>query len=570
MDSEGCLGLSSYSRHNYGVNTEDLIDGGERIDVELKRKLTGKDLYRTVVCMANGQGGTIVVGADEGGGLHDASMIDGRAVEPFRLAASIQNNTQPPHPVKTRLEEVRGTVVIVISVPQSTSGPIGTMSGQYVKRVLGPDGKPACLPMTPHDLLSRSYIAHGKDYALALAAGAAFEDLDRGEFDRFRRWCRVGRADHELADASDVEICQALNLIPSEGGISLGMILLFGTAQALNKWVPTAEVLFQDSRSAVTQVNEELRFPLVRMMEELTARLEIRNSTQELYVGMLRVDIPLLTEATRRESIANALIHRDYGSLGPITVQLDDAEFRVSSPGGFLPGVTAETVLDQSRPRSVALAHAFKRAGLVERRGKGVNDMFESQLRAGKDAPDFSRSTTDSVQLSVSLGGTDATLLTFLTRRQNEDQRTLTLSELRVLYEIRASGSATVAEMVDALSMTPAAARVTATNLVEAGVVEARGNGRARRFHLTARFYELAEDRAAYLRVRPVDRLQQLRMIDDYAREFGSITRAQAADLCQVQPQAARQLLRELVDQGSLVLRGERRGSHYIKPERAE
>ena len=82
--------------------------------------------------------------------------------------------------------------------------------------------------------------------------------------------------------------------------------------------------------------------------------------------------------------------------LGPTLVQITGSEFTVVNPGGLPPGVTIANILDQSRPRSPILAAAFKRAGLVERRGKGVNDMFEAQLRAGREAPDYSRSTSDS------------------------------------------------------------------------------------------------------------------------------------------------------------------------------
>lgn len=51
--------------------------------------------------------------------------------------------------------------------------------------------------------------------------------------------------------------------------------------------------------------------------------------------------------------------------------------------------MTRGNILEQSRPRSLVLADAFKRAGSVERRGKGVNEMFDSQLRAGRDVPDY-------------------------------------------------------------------------------------------------------------------------------------------------------------------------------------
>jgi len=55
-------------------------------------------------------------------------------------------------------------------------------------------------------------------------------------------------------------------------------------------------------------------------------------------------------------------------------------------------------------------------------------------------------------------------------------------------------------------------------------------------------------------------------MILDYVRAFGRITRAQAAEVCQVTPPQARTTLKRLVEQGRLQLVGERRAAHYVLP----
>lgn len=294
------------------------------------------------------------------------------------------------------------------------------------------------------------------------------------------------------------------------------------------------------------------------------ALIDARNRVTELMAGMHRVEVPLVPSVTRREALANALVHRDYSALGPTRVQIDDAEFVVGNPGGFPPGVTINNILDQSRPRSPILADAFKRAGLVERKGKGVSEMFEQQLRAGRDAPSYARSTTDSVLVSVPLGSADLDLVRFLLTFENEHQQTLGLEQLRVVHEVKTLGSAAPSELADSLFMLPATVRNITTQLVELGIVESRGSGRSRRLHLTPRFYDLADDRSAYVRVKGADPLQQERMVRDYVAAYGSITRAQTAALCQLSPGQARGILKRMVEQGDLRLVGERRGSRYV------
>ncbi|MGH3873548.1 MAG: ATP-binding protein [Pseudonocardiaceae bacterium] len=77
----------------------------------------------------------------------------------------------------------------------------------------------------------------------------------------------------------------------------------------------------------------------------------------------------------------------------------------VSSPGGFPEGIRLDNLLVAApQPRSPLLADAFKRTGLVERTGRGINRMFAEQLRVGRPAPDYGRSTDRQV-VAVLPGG---------------------------------------------------------------------------------------------------------------------------------------------------------------------
>ncbi|NLE96797.1 MAG: MarR family transcriptional regulator [Propionibacterium sp.] len=549
------------------MDTQKLLDRGETLHAEFKRNLGDRELYETVVCLANGEGGVLLVGVDNDGSVVGAPPRHGDHTDPHRVAAAIQNNTDPSLPVEVRMEQFANGEVLRIDVPMADPGPVGTKKGLYVKRVLGADGKPACVPITPQELVSRAIITRGIDPGSAPVAGADWDALDAKEFDRFRRLCALSGGDRHMANMADNDICRALGLIPRSHPVSLGMILLFGTPEALRRWVPTAEVLFQDSRDS-SATNQELRLPLLQLAEHVQELLAVREATTEVIIGAHRVDIPLISSSTRREAVANALVHRDYSVLGPIVIRLSENEFGITSPGGFPPGVTIANILEQSRPRSIALADAFKRAGMVERRGKGVNEMFESQLRAGRDMPSYALSSADSVALSVPLSTTDLDLVRFLAAIQTERQHDLSLEQLRVVHEVKASGALTSSELAEFLSMTPATSRSVSRTLVEQGILEVRGQGRNRRFHLTARFYDLAKDRAAYVRLKQIDPLQQEQMVLDYVATYGQITRSIAMDLCQIGVSDARRLLKSLTAQGKLELRGIRRGAHYVLPSR--
>ena len=545
------------------MDTGDLIRGGETLTTEFKSHLNDRDLTKAVACLANAEGGALLLGVADGGQVVGAQPRPGGHMDPVRVAAYVQNSTDPPLGVEVRLETIDGQAVFRIDVPRAMPGPVATKDGYYTKRVLDTLGRPQCVPMSPQEIVSMGMITRGQDYAAAVAVGATHADLDPTEFDRYRRLCSL--TGDSTASLQDEDILRALGLVPMSAPLSLGAILLFGRSAAITRWVPNAEFIFQDLRKGESAANERIVGPLLQVSERMQALIDARNSVTELMAGIHRVEVSLIPSVTRREAVANALVHRDYSALGPTRVQIDDAEFVVSNPGGLPPGVTIQNILDESRPRSPILADAFKRAGLVERKGKGVNEMFEQQLRAGRDAPSYARSTTNSVLVSVPLGTADLDLVRFLLTFENERQRPLGLDQLRVVHEIKEMGSAAPTELAESLSMLLATVRNTSTQLVELGVIESRGVGRSRRLHLTPRFYDLAQDRTAYVRVTGADPIQQERMIGDYVDAYGSITRSQAAALCQLSPTQARAVLKRMVDREELRLVGERRGAKYVR-----
>jgi ATP-dependent DNA helicase RecG len=141
------------------------------------------------------------------------------------------------------------------------------------------------------------------------------------------------------------------------------------------------------------------------VVDEIAARFAARNDEEEIAIGPLRVGIPRFNPAGFREAVHNALVHRDYTRLGAVHVQWRADEVEIGSPGGFVDSVRLENLLvTVPTPRNPVLADAFKRIGLVERTGRGIDTIYEGQLRYGRATPDYSRSTVGSVQVVLPTG----------------------------------------------------------------------------------------------------------------------------------------------------------------------
>ncbi|MBI2684017.1 MAG: putative DNA binding domain-containing protein [Actinobacteria bacterium] len=522
-----------------------LIEGGETFVVEFKGEhrepLNDRELIETVVCLANGDGGTLLVGVEDDGRITGARpRHEAGGTDPDRVKALIANNTEPPLRVDLELVEIDALEVLAITVANEPRV-VGTRDARYIRRALGGDGRPSCIPFHAHEMLAHEIERGAADYAALEIPEARWDDLDPLEFERLRRLIQESgaRGDVDLATLSDVEIAKALGVVVANGeirAIRAGALLLFGREAAIRRFLPTHETAFQVLSGTDVEVNDFVRWPLFRVADALLARFRARSTEEEIQFGLLRIGVPEYPEASYREAIANALVHRDYTRRGAVHIQWHETSLEISNPGGLPAGVTVTNLLvAPPRPRNPILADAFKRAGLVERTGRGVNRIFEGQLRYGRGAPDYSRTTSDDVIVALS-GGHANLPLTRYVAEQAQAGRPLSLEALIVMDELERERRVSTARAAVLLQRDEASARAQLNQMVDRGLLEARGEARGRTYHLSAAAYRAIGEDAGYVRVHGFEPLQP------------------------------RSVLKRLVDRGELRLVGERRTAFYERP----
>lgn len=551
-----------------------IAETGETFDIEFKgeraRQLSDTELVEAVVCLANRPGdanGYLLVGIEDDGQITGArSRHEGRT-DPNRVQALIANRTRPSIGVRVSVVSVDELTVVVVEVPVQRS-PVGTSDGKYVRRALKSDGRPECVPFPFHEMQARQADRGLLDYSALALPGIAWADLDPLEFERYRRAIREsrGRGDSSLLELSDVELAKALGAVEANHEVRavrvLGL-LLFGREETIRGYLPTHETAFQALSGMKVESNDFFRWPLLRMMEELEARFRARNKEEEISFGLLRIGIPNYPEAAFREAIANAFIHRDYGRMGAVHVQWHADRLEISSPGGFPEGVRLDNLLvAPPHPRNPLLADAFKRAGVVERTGRGIDTIFFEQLRNGRPAPSYDRSSESNVVL-VLPGGQANLNFARLVAEEQRAQRLLSLDEIIVLNEVWSEREATTQSAAETMQKPESEARGVLQRLVEAGLMESRGEKKGRRYHLSSATYRRLGENAAYVHQRGFEPFQQEQMVLQYARKHGRITRKEAAGLCHISPSQAYRLLHKLLENGDLEKYGERKGAWY-------
>jgi len=551
--------------------TAPLIPTSETLVVEFKSdrdKLGDDELIEALICLANAHGGTLYLGVENDGtvtGLHAARPQD---IQP--LAALIANRTAPALSITVDLIEQTGLRVAAIRVPQ-TAAITARSDGLVKRRRIGGNGQPECVPFLPHEYASRQADFQLIDMSSEPVAGATLDDFDVLQRERLRRIINTNpRSDKSLIGLSDEQLDGALSLTVTRNGLrrpTLLGLLLIGATASLQRLVPTHEVLFQVLSGTRVKVNESSRAALVEIVEWLDLLSRGVNTEQEFNEGLFRIGISRVDVDALREAINNALVHRDYARRGPVRVCWQDIDLIISNPGGFVEGVTIENLLTtEPRPRNPALADAFKRLGLVDRTGRGVDLIFSGMLRFGRPEPDYSQSIPDLVKLSISTAAAEAFVRMVLQEeaRQKGDLPVETLVILTALRQARRLGAS---ELAEKLQCNAQQAGRLLEPLLERGLIQAHGTGRGRQYTLSPQVYKALGQTIEYARQVGFDRLQQVELIRNLARQKERIKREDVVDLCRLTAKQASRRLAQMVQDGILIQRGEKRGSHYLLAE---
>lgn len=537
-----------------------LVVKGETLTTEFKRRrsnndFTKHDLVDAVTCLANGPGGQLLIGVEDDGTISGCFPFHRTGTtDPVRIEAMIQANTRPTLPTLVSAVQIDGKDVVAVQVPPQPT-PVCTAKGLYQHRIMRQDGRPACVAMDPAYLFSAYREGKDIDWALLPAYESTLTDILPSALQHFRELT----SEPVLRVLDDTALLTALGLRNVESHeLTLGAILLFGTESAIARYVPHHEVLFQALRGTSVVKNESLRGPIIPLMSQIIERIRPFQREEEIYVGLGRVGLQNLPDRVAREAVANALVHRDYTQPGAITITLSDDAFRVASPGGLPRGVTLNNILTASNPRSRTLADVFRRAGLVERTGRGVQIMFVDALTAGSGTPEYDGTTPDQVELVYPISRADHEFAHFV-REWSREHPQLTITELRILHILRERGRLSTPAIAEELRLSTAQIHSSLSELTTSDVVLHTGRGAGSLNALGPAFFAFTGSKH---RAPAGDPKQQ---ILDYLEEHDQITRAVAMQIGALSGDQASRALTALVESKKLTRHGKGRGTYYTE-----
>lgn len=550
---------------------DELLDQLERLDAEIADDLESDTLeikgqpssvnelkrwlIEAAVCFANQQGGCLLVGiADRQRGRGKAIVgIDGiayRGLERDVYAAT------DPH-ILIELEELRvpeGTL-LAAHIPKGIP-PHTTSSGVALIRI----GK-SCMPLTGTNL-ARMIASSGElDLSAAPLEGAKVSDLDKRALERARRYLRTQSKLSNLAEEDDIALLEALNLINGPE-ISRGAMLLFGKESAIARHMPQHEITILGYASSTRyDRRSDVRAPLMLGLEEVEDVLSNVTSLRTVRPrGFAQLEIPMLSWEVAREAVLNAIAHRDYFLNQGVIVAIRKGQVEITSPGGFLGGISPKNVLRHPPVhRNELLARSLQQLGLVNRVGLGVDRIFEGLLRSGARTPTYSADEA-SVSVSLPLGGSDEFAAWIVEHEQTDG--TLGLDDLIVLRRLMDVGSIDRWSASEHLQLNETDAANHLSEMRQRGLVVAHGRGRATTYGLRRPLSERLRGRAITDADHPLEAEGVRLKIVELLKERGKLTNAEIRDFSGYTRQQVLALEKALEREGRIVLRGHGRGAY--------
>ncbi len=355
------------------------------------------------------------------------------------------------------------------------------------------------------------------------------------------------------SNQSDKQMLRGLEL-SNDDGLNYAALILLGKKEFIDKILPCTEIIFE-WRQEVNKIShdfrKEWREPFLKVFDDIWKTINDRNMRIPFQEGLIQKEVLAFNELAIREALLNAVAHRDYSiTSASIFIKADSNNFSVVSPGGFLPGITPENVLEKQAWRNRRVAEVFQKLKLVERSGQGMNQIFETTIREGKGLPDLSGSDAYQVSLKIPARVKDKKFISFLEKIANEKNITLSFNEIYQLEILREKKVDSNLKFKD--------------HFLELGIIEKFGKTKGTKYILSHNYYKYEEMPGVFTRIKGIDREKKKELILNHISREGMGKREDFIDTFpELKPNDISNLLQELKMENKIEREGNAKSGHW-------
>ena len=337
------------------VNSDlaDVIAGGEGVSVEFKRSLT-KDVGRELCAFANAGGGTVLVGVSDAGkvvGVADHNRLKSRVLSTARSA-------DPP--IEVKVESVGE--ILRVAVPPQKRKPY-SFGGRFFMR----DGA-SSQQMSNAEVEDLFYAAGRLHFDRKPCLDFSMEkDLDDETWMRFSARAKIPESMDRMVALRNLGLLDGEDRMTHAGAWLL--------ARDVRRFTTTAHVscaLFLGTEKVRILDRRDFHSDIPTMVDDAVAWILTKINVEFIIKHVRREERPELPEEALRETVANAVAHRDYRSTANVQVYVFRDRIEIVSPGGLPAGMTEADLGLKSMPRNPLLFGMLYRMDVMENIGSGI------------------------------------------------------------------------------------------------------------------------------------------------------------------------------------------------------
>lgn len=337
------------------------------------------------------------------------------------------------------------------------------------------------------------------------------------------------------------------NLLHASGNLTVaGVLILADPTKQLGAAKFNIDLRSYESDTSLAYVRREIvAGPVQRQVEVATDWIMRDIGTEMVLAGTVRHDVPRLPRRPVRETVANAVAHRDYANeRAPVVIEIRPSSVIVRSPGALPPPVTVATLREAQSARNHTVIDILRRFGLAEDSGQGIDVIQDGMRYELLDEPVF-REGDASFEVTLPLTGSiTATERGWLAELERTD--TLRPAERQLLVAVLREERITNRRVREILGVGSVEARTVLGRLRDANLLRQHGE-RSRSYYTLGQLGPGRSDEAVVLEAAAAEPVSNQRV-----RELTGLERREALAL-----------LRRLVAQGRLVKEGSHRGTRY-------
>ena len=443
--------------------------------------------YVTALC--NEEGGYLVIGMTDNY-PHEVVGTNQNLGTIGELESSIYRDTEiRPNIYELYENEKR---VLVIEVPSRPAGKVFKFEDVPLMRV-GEELKPMS-----DEVYLKIINEQEPDFSQQFCEDLQISDLDERAITILKEKYSLKQNNPNFKTLSNEQLLSDLELLKN-GKLTNAALILLAKKEVLNQKLPQAAVMLE-YRNSENQIPFDNRIPFSQpffiLIDELWNTINLRNGSFPIQDGAYIFNIPFFNEEVIRESINNAITHRDYRKTSEIVIKQFPQRLDIINAGGFPIGVNLENLLKTpSTPRNRLLADVLQKTGIVERSGQGVDKIYYNTLIEGKAEPDYSKSDYFQVNLKLSAVLEDRAFALFIVAVQDELPESEKLSVLEVI---------TLNMIKKGVSKSNLDTEIV-TKLLQKKLIEKRGKTNAIYYILSKDYYDFTDEKAKYYNLQELD-----------------------------------------------------------------